>query len=185
VGAWRSEAFFQGDNSVFFQWVTKRFLSSGETSLYQLQTKKKNYRKKLWENIILQNSGGKPRHPCHPFRRPCHNKCLLFVILFQNCCFSNKSNKYDFHAHVTAHVSYGKVITFHWFRISLRIVKTMSGVNPSSKFGAAISIIFGSQFSLQVHYCKRGEIYFTTLLWLSNGRKIALYHKCCLLTCTF
>jgi len=39
-----------------------------------------------------------------------------------------------------------------------------SGVDPTSKVGGAISVIFGSQVSLRVHYCKIDEVYFTTLL---------------------
>jgi len=41
-----------------------------------------------------------------------------------------------------------------------------TGADPASavKEGGGISVIFGSQISLRVHYCKRDEAYFTTLL---------------------
>jgi len=41
-------------------------------------------------------------------------------------------------------------------------------IQPVS-LGGAISVIFCSQVSLRVHYCKRHEVYFTTLLWQNNG----------------
>ena len=34
--------------------------------------------------------------------------------------------------------------------------------------GGAVSVIFGDHVSLRVHYYKRGEVYFTTLLWQNN-----------------
>jgi len=40
-----------------------------------------------------------------------------------------------------------------------------AGSDPASKFrGGAISVIFCSQVSLRVHYCKRDVVCFTTLL---------------------
>jgi len=42
------------------------------------------------------------------------------------------------------------------------------------KLQGAISLIFGSQVSLRFHYCKRDEVYFTTLLWQNNGRQNGL-----------
>jgi len=37
--------------------------------------------------------------------------------------------------------------------------------DPTSKLrGEAISVLFGSQVSLRLRYCKRDEVYFTTLL---------------------
>jgi len=38
----------------------------------------------------------------------------------------------------------------------------------------AISEIFSNQVSLRVHYCKRDEVYFTTLLRANNGRQNCL-----------
>jgi len=40
--------------------------------------------------------------------------------------------------------------------------------------GGAISAILGSQDSFRVHYCKKDEVYFTALLWQSNGQQNAL-----------
>jgi len=37
-----------------------------------------------------------------------------------------------------------------------------------------ISVVFGSGVSLRVHYRKRDEVYFTTLLWQNNGRQNSL-----------
>jgi len=37
--------------------------------------------------------------------------------------------------------------------------------------GGEILVIFGSQVSLRVHYCKSDEVYFMTLLWQNNGRQ--------------
>ena len=42
------------------------------------------------------------------------------------------------------------------------------------RLGGTISVIFGSQVSLRVHYCTRDEVYFTTLLWENSGRKNGL-----------
>jgi len=40
-----------------------------------------------------------------------------------------------------------------------------SKADPVSKFrGGVILAIFGNQVSLQIHYYKRDEVYFTTLL---------------------
>jgi len=36
--------------------------------------------------------------------------------------------------------------------------------------GGAISLIFGNQVSLPVHWCRRQEVYFTTLLRQKDGR---------------
>jgi len=47
----------------------------------------------------------------------------------------------------------------------------------SVSLGGAISVIFGSQVSLRVHYCKRDEVYFTTLLWQHNGRQNGLISR--------
>jgi len=47
--------------------------------------------------------------------------------------------------------------------------------DPTSKIsGEAILVIFGSYVSLRVHYCKRDEAYFTTLLRQINGRQNGL-----------
>jgi len=53
----------------------------------------------------------------------------------------------------------------------------LAGADPASKFRGAISIIFGSHVSLRVHYCKRDEVYFTTLLWKNNGRQNSLISR--------
>jgi len=42
-----------------------------------------------------------------------------------------------------------------------------TGVNPASKVRGEFSVQFGKQF----RYCKRDEVYFTTLLLLKNGRQ--------------
>ena len=56
-------------------------------------------------------------------------------------------------------------------------------IQPVS-LGRAISMIFGSQVSLQVHYCKRDEAYFITLLWQKMDGKVALYRECCFPNCS-
>ena len=53
-------------------------------------------------------------------------------------------------------------------------VETFPGADPASKFRGAISVIFGTQVSLWVHYCKRDKVNFTTLLWQNNGRQNGL-----------
>ena len=59
------------------------------------------------------------------------------------------------------------------------------GVDPASKVsGGAISVIFGSQVSLRAHYCKRDEVYFTTLLWKTMEGKMALYRESYFSNCT-
>ena len=42
------------------------------------------------------------------------------------------------------------------------------GADPASTLRGTISVIFGSQASLRLHYGKRHEVYFTTLLWQNN-----------------
>ena len=49
-----------------------------------------------------------------------------------------------------------------------------TGADPASKFSGAISVIFCSQVSLRVDYCKRRKVYFTTLLWQNNGTQMGL-----------
>jgi len=39
-----------------------------------------------------------------------------------------------------------------------------TGADPASAVRGVISVIFGCQVSLRIHYCKRDEVYFTTLL---------------------
>jgi len=39
-----------------------------------------------------------------------------------------------------------------------------TGADPAGKSRGAISVIFCSEVSLRVHYCKRHKVYFTTLL---------------------
>jgi len=51
------------------------------------------------------------------------------------------------------------------------------GANPASMLGGTISVIFGSQVSLQVHYCRRDEAYFATQLWQNNGRQNGLLSR--------
>ena len=46
-------------------------------------------------------------------------------------------------------------------------------IQPVS-LGGAISVMFGIQVSLRVHYCKRHEVIFTTRLWQNNGRQNVL-----------
>jgi len=42
---------------------------------------------------------------------------------------------------------------------------SLPGADPGSKFsGGAISVKFFGQVSSRVYYCKRDEVYFTTLL---------------------
>jgi len=51
------------------------------------------------------------------------------------------------------------------------ITTALGRIQPVT-LGGAISVIFGSQISLRVHYRKRDEVYFTTLLWQNNeGQK--------------
>jgi len=51
--------------------------------------------------------------------------------------------------------------------------------------GGAILVIFGSQVSLRVHYCRKAEIYFTTLLWQNNGRQNSfICRECYFPNCT-
>jgi len=46
----------------------------------------------------------------------------------------------------------------------VKLTQFCAGADPTSKFRAAISVIFGIQVSLRVHYCKGNEVCFTTLL---------------------
>jgi len=49
-----------------------------------------------------------------------------------------------------------------------------TGADPASEFKGATSVIFDIEVSLRVHYCKRDEVYFTTLLWQNNWRQNGL-----------
>ena len=53
-----------------------------------------------------------------------------------------------------------------------------SGSDPISKVSGAISIILGSRVLLRVHYRKRDEVYFRTLLWQTMDGNMALYREC-------
>ena len=58
-----------------------------------------------------------------------------------------------------------------YLNVSQEYYWPLPGADPTSKFRRPISVIFSSQVSLRVHYCKRDEVYFTTLLWKNNGRQ--------------
>ena len=51
--------------------------------------------------------------------------------------------------------------------------------DPARNVRGTISVIFGNQVFLRVHYCKRDEVRFTTLLCKPIDRKMALYRECC------
>jgi len=46
----------------------------------------------------------------------------------------------------------------------LKINRFVQGRIQPVRLGGAISAIFGSEVSLRVHYCRKDEVYFTTLL---------------------
>ena len=50
--------------------------------------------------------------------------------------------------------------------------------DPARKVRGAVSVTLGNQV-LRVHYCKRDEVRFTTLLCKPIDRKMALYRECC------
>jgi len=52
-----------------------------------------------------------------------------------------------------------------------------AGADPASKLGGAISVILCSEVSLRVHYCKRHEVDFATLLWQNNGQQNGLISR--------
>ena len=58
-------------------------------------------------------------------------------------------------------------------RVELAAEREQGRIQPVS-LGGAISVIFGSQVSSPVHYCKRDEAYFTTLLWQNNWEQNGL-----------
>ena len=56
--------------------------------------------------------------------------------------------------------------------------KRWTRADPASTAGGgAISVIFGSQASLLIHYCWWDEVYFTTLLSQNNGRQNGLISR--------
>ena len=58
------------------------------------------------------------------------------------------------------------------------LMSLMQGrIQPETLDGGAILVIFGRQVSLRVRYCKRAEVYFTTLLWQNNGRQNGLMSR--------
>jgi len=61
---------------------------------------------------------------------------------------------------------------------------TIAGADPVNLVGA-ISIIFGSQVSLQVHYCKTDEVGYTSqhCCHKTMDDQIALYRECCFPNC--
>ena len=57
-------------------------------------------------------------------------------------------------------------------------------IHPA-RLGREILVILSSQVSLRVHYCKRDEVYFTTLLWQNNGHQNSvIYCECYFPNCT-
>jgi len=57
-------------------------------------------------------------------------------------------------------------------------------IQPVSVGGKAISVIFGSQVSLRIHYCKTDEVYFTVHCCdKALDSKIALSRKHCFPNC--
>ena len=53
-----------------------------------------------------------------------------------------------------------------------------AGAGPANEFrGGAISVIFGSQVSLRIHFCKRDGVYLTTLLWQNSLRQNGLISR--------
>ena len=53
----------------------------------------------------------------------------------------------------------------------------LTGLIANMALGGEISVIFGGQVSSCVHYCKRDEVYFTTLLWQNSGRQNGLISR--------
>jgi len=51
------------------------------------------------------------------------------------------------------------------------VVSLWSRKAPKVRGAGTISVIFGSQVPLLVHYCERDEVCLTTLLWQNNGRQ--------------
>ena len=54
------------------------------------------------------------------------------------------------------------------------------GADPARKFRGAIRIMFGSQVSWWLRYCKRDQVYLTALLWQNNGQRNS---ECCFPNC--
>ena len=52
-----------------------------------------------------------------------------------------------------------------------------AGVTPASNFEVAISVIFGSQVSSRLRYCKRDEVDFTIVLWQTKEDRMILYRE--------
>ena len=53
-----------------------------------------------------------------------------------------------------------------------RLGSTQPGrIQPVTLGGGVISVKFGSEVSLRIHYGKKDKVYFTTLLWQNNGRQ--------------
>ena len=46
----------------------------------------------------------------------------------------------------------------------VKLTQFCAGADSTSKFRGAISLIFAIHVSARVRYCKRDEVYFTTLL---------------------
>ena len=59
------------------------------------------------------------------------------------------------------------IVRLLWFFILITCIQ--GRIQSVSLGGGAISVIFGSQVSWRVHYCKRHEVYFTTLGWQNSG----------------
>jgi len=60
------------------------------------------------------------------------------------------------------------------------------GADPASQVRGTISVIFGSQVSLLVHYCKRDDILYTSqhCCGKTTEHKTVLYRECCFPNCT-
>ena len=67
------------------------------------------------------------------------------------------------------------LLTKFFFIKGKSLITSLSGVDSDSTVRRAISGILDSQVPYQLCYCKRDEVYFTTLQWQNNGRQNGIY----------
>jgi len=77
---------------------------------------------------------------------------------FNQCCEIAAISSTRYCLMVLLWLTFKKILSHH-------IDLFQGRIKPVRLGGGAISETSGSQVSLRVHYCKRDELHFTTLLW--------------------
>ena len=113
---------------------------------------------------------GTVHHPFIPKKATQHSHILPQIRIGENTpIYYAKSVYVPFSAFLKLWPSVGKsyLTLKDLLKTSVLLHTNQGRIQPVSLRGV-ISEKFGSQVSLRVHYCKKDEVYFTTLLWQNN-----------------